>query len=58
MEGQKAVPNTVGPISRSIAGLELWSKAVLKREPWMKADPDCFPMPYREVETPKKLCFG
>ncbi|CAI7646401.1 unnamed protein product [Penicillium bialowiezense] len=58
MEGQKAVPNTVGPMSRSIAGLEMWSKAVLKSEPWMKADPDCFPMPYREVETPKKLCFG
>ncbi|CAG8386346.1 unnamed protein product [Penicillium salamii] len=58
VEGQKAVPNTVGPISRSIAGLELWSKAVLEIEPWMKADPDCFPIPYRDVEIPEKLCFG
>ncbi|CAG7941956.1 unnamed protein product [Penicillium salamii] len=58
MEGQKAVPNTVGPISRSIAGLELWSKAVLEMKPWMKADPDCFPIPYRDIEIPDKLCFG
>ncbi|CAG8019970.1 unnamed protein product [Penicillium salamii] len=58
MEGQKAVPNTVGPISRSIAGLELWSKAVSEMKPWMKADPDCFPIPYRDIEIADKLCFG
>ncbi|KAJ5328696.1 hypothetical protein N7452_009086 [Penicillium brevicompactum] len=58
MVGQKAVPNTVGPISCSFAGLELWSRAVLNSEPWMRADPDCFPIPYREVEAPKKLCIG
>ncbi|KAJ5347919.1 uncharacterized protein N7506_001172 [Penicillium brevicompactum] len=58
MVGQKAVPNTVGPMSCSLAGLELWSRAVLNSEAWMRADPDCFPIPYREVEAPKKLCFG
>lgn len=58
MVGQKAVPNTVGPLSSSAGGLELWSRAVMNAEPWMRADPDCFPIPYREVEVPKKLCFG
>lgn len=58
MEGQESVRNSVGPMSKSLACIEIWCKAVLKSEPWMRADPDCLPIPYRDVEVPKKLCFG
>ncbi|KAL2856990.1 amidase signature domain-containing protein [Aspergillus pseudodeflectus] len=58
MEGQETVRNSVGPMANSLAAIELWSRAVLKSEPWMSADPHCLPIQYRDVEVPKKLCFG
>lgn len=58
MQGQEAVRNSVGPMAKSLDGVELWSRAVLTSEPWMRADPDCLPIPYRDVEVPKKLCVG
>ncbi|KAL4874303.1 amidase signature domain-containing protein [Aspergillus karnatakaensis] len=57
MEGQEAVRNTIGPMATSLSALELWCRAVLRTEPWMR-DTDCIPLPFREVEVPKKLCFG
>ncbi|KIV77499.1 hypothetical protein PV11_09289 [Exophiala sideris] len=58
LEGQEAVRNSVGPMARSLEAVELWSRAVVQSEPWMAADPDCLPIPWREVEVPQKLCFG
>ena len=58
MDGLEAVRSTVGPMASSLAGVEMWSKAGLRSQPWMSADPDCLPLPYRDVEVPKKLCFG
>ncbi|KAJ4164361.1 hypothetical protein LMH87_006038 [Akanthomyces muscarius] len=58
LEGQEAVRNVVGPMSTSVTGLELWSKAVMQSEPWVGADPDCLNMPWRNVQMPEKLCFG
>ncbi|KAL3467841.1 amidase signature domain-containing protein [Aspergillus heterothallicus] len=58
MEGQETVLNAVGPMAKSLAAIQLWSRAVLKSQPWMSADPQCLPIPYRDVEIPKKLCFG
>jgi amidase len=45
-------------MAKSLAAIELWIRAVLKSEPWMSADPHCLPIPYRDVEVPKKLYFG
>jgi amidase len=45
-------------MATSLDGVEIWSKAVLKSEPWIKGDPDCLPIPWRDVQVPKKLCFG
>lgn len=58
MDGQEAIYNSLGPMARSIEDLEMWSKAVLKAEPWMDADPKCLPIPWRNVTVPQKLCFG
>lgn len=58
MEGQETVRNVVGPMAKSLAAIEMWTRAVLGTQPWMAADPDCLPIPYREVQIPKKLCFG
>lgn len=58
MEGQEAVRNVVGHMAKSLAAIEMWTRAVLASQPWMAADPDCLPIPYREVQIPKKLCFG
>ncbi|KAG2418616.1 hypothetical protein HFD88_001717 [Aspergillus terreus] len=58
MEGQEAIQNSVGPMARSLAAVEMWSSAVLTSEPWMSIDPDCLPIPYRNPIVPKKLCFG
>ena len=58
MDGQEAIYNSLGPMSRSIEDLEVWSKAVLEGEPWMGADPKCLPVPWRNVTVPKKLCLG
>ncbi|KAL5335172.1 amidase signature domain-containing protein [Aspergillus crustosus] len=58
MVGQESVPNTVGPMATSLSAVEMWCRAVLKAQPWMSSDPDCLPIPYREVQVPQKLCFG
>ncbi|ORX36242.1 putative Acetamidase [Kockovaella imperatae] len=56
--GQEALRNVNGPMSHSLAAIEMWSKAVIDTEPWREADPDCLPIPWREVKLPQKLCFG
>ncbi|KAJ5247189.1 hypothetical protein N7468_002172 [Penicillium chermesinum] len=58
LNGQEAVRNTVGPMARSVRDIQLWSKTVIKSEPWMTSDPDCLPIPWRELRIPDKLCFG
>ena len=57
MPGQEAVRSINGPMSSTLEGVELWTKAVLASEPWWK-DPNMIPLPYRPVELPQKLCFG
>ncbi|KAL5360771.1 amidase signature domain-containing protein [Aspergillus floccosus] len=58
MEGQEAIRNSVGPMARSLAAVEMWSRAALTSEPWMNIDPDCLPIPYRIPAIPEILCFG
>lgn len=57
MPGQEAVRSINGPMSSTLEGVELWTKAVVASEPWSR-DPNMIPLPYREVALPSKLCFG
>ncbi|KAJ8456761.1 hypothetical protein ONZ45_g18588 [Pleurotus djamor] len=36
MEGQDSAPSVLGPMSNSIAGLKLFTKAVIDQQPWLK----------------------
>ena len=45
-------------MARSLDAVELWSRAVVQSEPWIAADPNCLPIPWREVHVPRKLCIG
>jgi amidase len=45
-------------MATSLDSVEIWSKAVVASEPWMGADPDCLPIPWRDVAVPRQLCFG
>ncbi|XWW97156.1 hypothetical protein V2A60_005137 [Cordyceps javanica] len=58
LEGLEAIRGVVGPMSTSLADLELWSRSVAQTEPWKSSDPDCLRMPWRDVKVPEKLCFG
>ncbi|KAK6381466.1 Dicer-like protein 1 [Exophiala oligosperma] len=58
LAGQEAVRNAIGPLATSLASVEMWTKAVLESEPWTGADPDCLPIPWRDIVVPEKLCFG
>ncbi|WWD20157.1 hypothetical protein CI109_104633 [Kwoniella shandongensis] len=57
LPGQEAIRSINGPMSTSLAAVELWSKAVVDKEPW-KYDPNMIPIPWRDVTIPEKLCFG
>jgi amidase len=59
MAGQEAINSVNGPLSRDLASLVLFAKAVIGAEPW-KYDPRAIPLPWREAETqlPEKLTFG
>ncbi|KAI1434851.1 amidase [Xylaria sp. CBS 124048] len=54
LPGQETVVSINGPLTRSIADLEYYSKAVVSAEPW-NFDPRCLPIPWRSVSLPSKL---
>ncbi|RYO75028.1 hypothetical protein DL764_010600 [Monosporascus ibericus] len=54
MPGQEAVHSVNGPLTRSLADLEAYSKIVVDSEPWL-VDPRCLPIPWRSVSLPCKL---
>lgn len=58
LPGLETVRNVVGPMAPSLSAIRLWSETVISAEPWRAADPDCLPMPWRQVKLPKKLCIG
>lgn len=58
--GSESVNAGLGPMSKSVSGLELWFQAQLSAEPW-EYDSSCIPMAWKvvEAERPKnKLVFG
>lgn len=55
MPGQEAVHSVNGPLTRTLADLELYSRTVIGTQPW-RADPRCLPIPWRtDVSLPPKL---
>ncbi|KAI0382978.1 amidase [Hypomontagnella monticulosa] len=57
MPGQEAVQSINGPLTRTLADLEFYSKTVVDAAPW-HLDPRCLPIPWRPVSLPKKLKIG
>ncbi|KAI0201445.1 amidase [Astrocystis sublimbata] len=54
LPGQEAVHSVNGPMTRTLADLEYYCKAVIDAEPW-HSDPRCMPIPWRPVALPPKL---
>ncbi|KAI3336347.1 amidase [Xylariaceae sp. AK1471] len=54
LPGQEAVQSVNGPMTRSLADLEYYSKTIVDAEPW-HTDPRCLPIPWRSVSLPSKL---
>ncbi|KAH7038255.1 amidase [Microdochium trichocladiopsis] len=59
MPGQEAVASINGPMTQTLADLELYSRTVVGAEPWRK-DPRSLPIPWRPVSLPAsgKLKIG
>jgi Asp-tRNA(Asn)/Glu-tRNA(Gln) amidotransferase A subunit family amidase len=57
MAGQEAVNSVNGPLSRDLASLSLFASTIIGAEPW-RLDPRAIPIPWRNVELPRKLAFG
>ncbi|KAH9903555.1 amidase [Xylariomycetidae sp. FL2044] len=55
MPGQEAVQSVNGPLTRTLADLELYARTVVAAAPW-RADPRCLPIPWRgPVALPPRL---
>ncbi|QRV80629.1 amidase [Ceratobasidium sp. AG-Ba] len=46
-DGQDSVLSVLGPMSNSISGLKVFTKAVIDSRPWLR-DPQCLPMTWNE----------
>jgi amidase len=57
MAGQEAVASVNGPLARTLADVTLYSQLMIDAEPWLM-DPKCLPIPWRDVDVPKKLKIG
>ncbi|KAI5919597.1 amidase [Camillea tinctor] len=57
MSGQEAVQTVNGPLTRTLADLELLCQIIVKAEPWHR-DPHCLPVPWRAVSLPPKLTIA
>ncbi|KAF4594398.1 Acetamidase [Ophiocordyceps camponoti-floridani] len=54
LPGQEAVASVNGPMARNLADLDLYCRAVVGAEPWLR-DPACVPLPWRAVPLPPRL---
>ncbi|KAI1822675.1 amidase [Xylaria intraflava] len=54
LPGQEGVRSVNGPLTRTIADLEYYCKAVADAKPWL-ADPHCVPIPWRSVSVPRRV---
>lgn len=54
LPGLESVNSVNGPLTTSLASLELYCKTLIGAEPWLY-DPKVIPIPWRTVELPKTL---
>ncbi|KAJ5776517.1 uncharacterized protein N7511_001528 [Penicillium nucicola] len=54
LEGQETINGVIGPIAKSLEELDLWASVIVGQKPWIR-DPKCLPIPWRSVETKKRL---
>jgi Asp-tRNA(Asn)/Glu-tRNA(Gln) amidotransferase A subunit family amidase len=57
MPGQEGIPPVYSPMTRSLDDLSFFLKTIIDFKPW-NYDYSCHPLPWREVDLPKKLKFG
>ncbi|EHY60683.1 hypothetical protein HRR83_000452 [Exophiala dermatitidis] len=57
LAGQESVNSVNGPMGPTLSDLKLFAKSVVDSKPWLK-DPKALPIPWRDVQLPKKLKFG
>lgn len=65
LEGQYAIPSVIGPLTSSVHGLKIFTKAILDSKPWAK-DPAVARIPWNEAEyelaghggSGGQLCFA
>lgn len=55
--GQDGIPSVTGPMCRSLDDLSFFMKTIVDMKPW-EYDFSCIPLPWREIELPRKLKFG
>lgn len=55
--GQDGIMSATGPMTRTLDDLSFFMKAMVDMKPW-EYDFSCIPLPWREVELPKKIKFG
>ncbi|KAJ6437431.1 amidase [Purpureocillium lavendulum] len=54
MPGQEAVASVNGPMARTLADVEFYSKTVIDSQPWLY-DAKCVPLAWRPAQLPQKL---
>ena len=54
MAGQEAVASVNGPMAKTLDDITLFAKTIVDSQPWL-LDPKCIPIPWRQVESNKKL---
>jgi len=54
MAGADVVDSVLGPMSTSLAGLDIFMKTILDSKPWL-IEPALIPIPWRTVNLPSKL---
>jgi len=57
VNGLEAIQLVAGPLARNMDDLEEFWKRVLQMKPW-EYDHSCIPLPWRDVELPKKVRWG
>ena len=55
--GELSIPSVIGPMGKSLAGLELFTKVALAAKLW-EVDPEVVELPWRPFEAPSRLVFG
>ncbi|KAJ5812227.1 hypothetical protein N7474_008528 [Penicillium riverlandense] len=54
LAGQEAVMSVNGPLAKTLEEIVFYSKTIIDQKPWLH-DPKCLPIPWRTVESKRRL---